>query len=196
CRRPPAARWPWPAPLRRRRERRRRCPIRFAARRAPPSALAPAPSGPSLSARACAAAARCPAIARSPRARRRARCTPGCGWRFRPRLAAILATARMAQASISADYVVVGAGSAGCLLANRLSRDPAVKVLLLEAGGQDDWFWIDIPVGYLHTIANPRTDWCYKTSADEHLAGPSLPSRRGRGLGGCSSINAMIYMRG
>jgi choline dehydrogenase len=94
------------------------------------------------------------------------------------------------------DYVIVGAGSAGCLLANRLSRDPAVRVLLLEAGGQDDYFWIPIPVGYLYTIANPRTDWCYQTEPDEHLAGRSIHYARGRVLGGCSSINAMIYMRG
>ncbi|HYX65421.1 MAG TPA: GMC family oxidoreductase N-terminal domain-containing protein [Burkholderiales bacterium] len=96
----------------------------------------------------------------------------------------------------SFDYVIVGAGSAGCLLANRLSRDPARKVLLVEAGGRDDYFWIPIPVGYLYTIANPRTDWCYKTEPDEHLAGRSIHYARGRGLGGCSSINAMIYMRG
>jgi choline dehydrogenase len=94
------------------------------------------------------------------------------------------------------DYVIVGAGSAGCLLANRLSREAQARVLLLEAGGADDWFWIDIPVGYLYTIANPRTDWCYKTEPDEHLAGRSIHYARGRVLGGCSSINAMIYMRG
>jgi choline dehydrogenase len=94
------------------------------------------------------------------------------------------------------DYVIVGAGTAGCLLANRLSADPAVSVLLLEAGGKDDWFWIDVPVGYLYTIANPRTDWCYKTEPDPHLANRSIHYARGRVLGGCSSINAMIHMRG
>ena len=82
------------------------------------------------------------------------------------------------------------------MLANRLSADPDVSVLLLEAGGQDDWFWIDVPVGYLYTIANPRTDWCYKTTPDAGLNGRSIHYARGRVLGGCSSINAMIYMRG
>jgi choline dehydrogenase len=96
----------------------------------------------------------------------------------------------------SYDYVIVGAGSAGCLLANRLSKNPATRVLLLEAGGRDDYFWIGIPVGYLYTIANPRTDWCYKTEPDEHLAGRSIHYARGKVLGGCSSINAMIHMRG
>ena len=94
------------------------------------------------------------------------------------------------------DFVIVGAGSAGCLLANRLSRNPDTRVLLLEAGGRDDYFWIPIPVGYLYTIANPRTDWCYKTEPDQHLAGRSIHYARGRVLGGCTSINAMIYMRG
>lgn len=94
------------------------------------------------------------------------------------------------------DTVIVGAGSAGCLLANRLSADPNRQVLLIEAGGEDDWFWIKIPVGYLFTIANPRTDWCFKTEPDPGLNHRSIHYARGRVIGGCSSINAMIYMRG
>ena len=94
------------------------------------------------------------------------------------------------------DYVIVGAGTAGCVLANRLSADPDVKVLLLEAGGKDDWIWIHIPVGYLYCIGNPRTDWCYKTEPEPGLNGRSILYARGQVLGGCSSINAMIYMRG
>jgi choline dehydrogenase len=96
----------------------------------------------------------------------------------------------------SFDYVIVGAGTAGCVLANRLSADAQASVLLLEAGGKDDYFWIDIPVGYLYTINNPRTDWCYKIEPDPGLNGRSIGYARGRVLGGCSSINAMIYMRG
>lgn len=94
------------------------------------------------------------------------------------------------------DFVIVGAGSAGCLLANRLSADPDHRVLLVEAGGADDWFWIKVPVGYLYTIANPRTDWCFTTEADPGLAGRSIHYARGRVIGGSSSINAMIHMRG
>ena len=94
------------------------------------------------------------------------------------------------------DYIVVGAGTAGCLLANRLSADPSRRVLLIEAGGDDNYLWIHIPVGYLYCIGNPRTDWLYRTEPDPGLNGRSLRYPRGRVLGGCSSINGMIYMRG
>ncbi len=94
------------------------------------------------------------------------------------------------------DYIIVGAGTAGCLLANRLSADPSVRVLLLEAGGRDDYIWVHIPVGYLYCIGNPRTDWLYKTEPEPGLGGRSIGYPRGKVLGGCSSINGMIYMRG
>jgi choline dehydrogenase len=97
---------------------------------------------------------------------------------------------------LDVDTIIVGAGSAGCLLANRLSADPSHRVLLLEAGGEDDWFWIKVPVGYLFTINNQRTDWCFKTEADPGLNQRSIHYARGKGIGGSSSINAMIYMRG
>ncbi len=94
------------------------------------------------------------------------------------------------------DYIIVGAGTAGCLMANRLSADGRHRVLLVEAGGDDDYHWIHIPVGYLYCIGNPRTDWLYSTEPDPGLNGRSLRYPRGKVLGGCSSINGMIYMRG
>ena len=94
------------------------------------------------------------------------------------------------------DYIIIGGGSAGCVLANRLTLDPENSVLLVEAGGKDDYLWIHIPVGYLYCIDNPRTDWLYRTEADAGLNGRSLVYPRGKVLGGSSSINGMIYMRG
>ena len=94
------------------------------------------------------------------------------------------------------DYIIIGGGTAGCLLANRLSADATQRVLLIEAGRKDDYHWIHIPVGYLYCIGNPRTDWLYNTEPDAGLNGRALRYPRGKTLGGCSSINGMIYMRG
>jgi choline dehydrogenase len=94
------------------------------------------------------------------------------------------------------DYVIVGAGTAGCVLANRLTENPKTRVLLLEAGGSDNYHWVQIPVGYLYCIGNPRTDWMMKTAPEAGLNGRSLSYPRGKVLGGCTSVNGMIYMRG
>jgi len=94
------------------------------------------------------------------------------------------------------DYIIVGAGSAGCVLANRLSADPGTRVLLLEAGGNDNWIWVHIPVGYLFAIGNPRSDWMFTTEPEQGLNGRTLNYPRGKVIGGCSAINAMVYMRG
>ncbi|MET0536438.1 MAG: GMC family oxidoreductase N-terminal domain-containing protein [Xanthobacteraceae bacterium] len=94
------------------------------------------------------------------------------------------------------DYIIVGAGSAGCVLANRLSADPGTRVLLLEAGGNDNWIWFHIPVGYLFAIGNPRSDWMFTTEPEQGLHGRTLNYPRGKVIGGCSAINAMVYMRG
>ncbi len=94
------------------------------------------------------------------------------------------------------DYIIIGGGTAGCLLANRLSANASKRVLMIEAGRKDDYHWIHIPVGYLYCIGNPRTDWLYQTQADAGLNGRSLRYPRGKALGGSSSINGMIYMRG
>lgn len=94
------------------------------------------------------------------------------------------------------DYVIVGGGTAGSLLANRLSADPARRVLVLEAGGDDSWIWFHIPIGYLFAIGNPRSDWCFKTESVPGLNGRAIGYARGKVLGGCTAINAMVYMRG
>ena len=94
------------------------------------------------------------------------------------------------------DYIIVGAGSAGCVLANRLSADPQVRVLLLEAGGKDNNIWIKVPLGLFYLIGNPRTDWCYQTEPEPECNGRQIPVPRGRMLGGSSSINGMVYVRG
>jgi choline dehydrogenase len=94
------------------------------------------------------------------------------------------------------DYIVVGAGSAGCALANRPSSDPKNSVLLVEAGGKDTNPWIHVPVGYFKTMGNPDTDWCFTTQPDPGLNGRAIPWPRGKVLGGCSSINGLLYVRG
>jgi choline dehydrogenase len=94
------------------------------------------------------------------------------------------------------DYIIIGAGSAGCVLANRLSKNSNNKILLIEAGGNDSYPWIHIPVGYYKTMHNPKTDWCYNTEPDETMENRSIPYPRGKTLGGSSSINGLLYIRG
>ncbi|MGH7152757.1 MAG: GMC family oxidoreductase, partial [Acetobacteraceae bacterium] len=102
----------------------------------------------------------------------------------------------MPQQSATWDYVIVGAGSSGCVLANRLSEDPATRVLLLEAGPKDDNFWISIPVGFTRLLNDTRFNWCFATEPEESVRGRSIPSPRGTSLGGSSSINGLRYVRG
>ena len=94
------------------------------------------------------------------------------------------------------DFIILGAGSAGCVLANRLSENPKNKVLLIEAGGKDNYPWIHIPVGYFKTMHNPSVDWCYKTEPDETMNNRSIRYPRGKTLGGSSAINGLLYIRG
>ena len=94
------------------------------------------------------------------------------------------------------DYIIVGAGTAGCVLANRLTSVTSNKILLLEAGGKDNYPWIHIPVGYYKTMHNPKTDWCFKTEPDETMNNRSINYPRGKTLGGSSSINGLLYIRG